>query len=84
MSTETQQKSIPFGDIVKIYFPLAVAVVGAAITWGVFSSKIEYMSSRITSLESQQIRTDVNYNDLKNSITKVQTILEERLPVKLR
>ena len=85
MSTETQQKnSIPVGEVIRTYLPLSVAIIGAAITWGVFSQRLSYVETRLTATEVKQEAQRSDFTSLDKNLTEIKTILEERLPVKLR
>lgn len=64
------------------YWPLFVAAIGIAVTWGTLANRVAILETRVGVTESRIVETDKGYNVLTNQITELKTILQERLPVK--
>jgi len=77
-----QKNGIPVGEVIRTYLPLSVAIIGAAITWGVFSQRLSYAETRLTTIEAKQEAQRDDFTSLDKNLTEIKTILEERLPAK--
>lgn len=53
-----------FEEIIRVYLPLTIVVIGAAITWGVFTNKIASAEARITATEVHGAKIDETLTEL--------------------
>lgn len=67
---------------VQIGLTLAITLAGLVASYTLSTAKVSALQERISTVELRQVKYDDNYNDLKNSVTRIETLLEERLPPK--
>lgn len=67
---------------VKIWLPILITVCGIVFSYAVATSRVSALGDRVTSVELRQTKYDENYYQLKDSVTEIKTILNERLPAK--
>lgn len=70
---ETQ---ISISQIVANYWPLAVAVMGMAITWTKMGGKIDALSARVEKLEEGAERRDEILIEIRERLVSIETTLK--------
>lgn len=76
-----KESPITLGIILKI-LPIVASFIGLVIWCANLASKVEALDVRQSTIEIKQTKYDDNYNELKNSVTRIEVLLEERLPAK--
>lgn len=66
----------------QIGLTLAITLGGLIFSYAVSTFKVSALQDRMSTVELRQTKYDENYNDLKNSVTRIETLLDERLPPK--
>lgn len=75
-----ETKRTTAGNFVKDYWFIIVTIVSLVMTWSKFTATLEAHTERIIKLETNAEQTTTALSLLNNNLTKLQTILEERLP----
>lgn len=57
----------------KTYLPLGIAILGVAVTWGIFSAKLANGEQRMTAIETHQQKLDDRFTDIQVSLGKLQS-----------
>lgn len=76
-----KETPITLGAIIK-WGSIITPLVAITLWCGNINAKVEALDIRQATLEGQQSKYNENYNDLKNQLTRINTLLEERLPAK--
>lgn len=66
----------------QIGVTLAITFAGIVASYSFSTFKVSALQERMQSVELRQAKYDENYNELKNRLTRIETLLEERLPPK--
>lgn len=60
---------------IKVYIPLGIAIISAAVMWGTFSAKVSdgqnltsNLTDRVTYIESKQSNDDLRYQNVASNI----------------
>lgn len=58
--------------IIREYLPLFIAVVGAAITWGVFTTRLAGAEAKISEIQTKQTKIDDMLTELRVSVGTIE------------
>jgi septation ring formation regulator EzrA len=68
--SELQRQTVQ--EIIKVYLPLTIAIVGAAVTWGMFTARLSANEDRISAIESKQQKLDETLSGLRTSVAVIE------------
>ena len=72
--SESQQKILI--DYAEIYVPLGIAVIGAAITWGIFSARLASAEAQITTLQTTQQQLNQTLQTIQIQVGEINTSVQ--------
>ncbi|MES2408746.1 MAG: hypothetical protein V4509_00415 [Patescibacteria group bacterium] len=70
--THEQKDEFNSWEMIRVWIPLAIAIIGAAITWGIFTQKLSANDDRISTLETKQEQLDKTISDLRVDIATIK------------
>lgn len=70
--THEQREQVNSWEIIKVWMPLSIAVIGAAITYGTFTQKLSADDQKITTIEVKQNEYSVDIATIKEDLVFIK------------
>ena len=68
----TEQEQLTTLKLVREYLPLFIAIVGAAVTWGVFTTRLAGAEAKISEIQTKQTKIDDMLTELRVSVGSIE------------
>ena len=62
-------------ELIRNYLPLAIAIIGAAVTWGVFTTRLADAEEKIAAIQVKQTKLDDTLTDLRVSVGSIEKMV---------
>lgn len=78
----TAEQRQTLGEQIARYWGVIICFATVLISVGYYQSRINTLETVIATLQNRQDKSEDSFQDLKNGVVELKTILNERLPAK--